>query len=126
VSDKSHQCRLWWAIDHATGVVLAYCFGTREHKYFDELRALLAPFKLNIVYCDDNFAYKLRLSGCVVKTSKRNMQCIECKRLSLRTWCSRLVRRGICFLKSDVMHKTVVGLIINFWFFKRKLPCHLT
>jgi insertion element IS1 protein InsB len=88
---KSHQCWLWWAIDHATGVVLAYCFGTREHKYLNELRSLLAPFKLNIVYCDDNFAYKARLSDCVVKPGKRNTQCIERKHLSLRIWCSCLV-----------------------------------
>ena len=126
VGDKSHQCWLWWAIDHTTGVVLAYCFGTREHKYLNELRSLLAPFKLNIVYCDDNFAYKARLSDCVVKPGKRNTQCIERKYLFLRTWCSRLVRWGLCFLKSDVMHKAVVGLIINFWFFKRKLPYNLT
>jgi len=49
-------------------IVLAHCFGTREHKYLDELRSLLAPFKLNIVYCDDTFVYKARLFDCVVKT----------------------------------------------------------
>ena len=126
VGDKSHQCWLWWAIDHATGIVLAYCFGMWERKYFDELWSLLALFKLNIVYCDDNFVYKARLSDCVVKTGKRNTQRIERKHLSLRTWCSCLVCKGIRFSKSDVMHKTVVGLVINFWFLKRKLPYHLT
>ncbi|MDR2700052.1 MAG: IS1 family transposase [Nitrososphaerota archaeon] len=54
------------------------------------------------------------------------MQCIERKYLSLRAWCSRLVRGGIGFSKSSFMHKIVVGLVINFWFFKRELPFHLT
>jgi len=50
VSDKAHQCWLWWAIDHNTGVSLAYCFGTREHMYLDELCSLLALFRISIVY----------------------------------------------------------------------------
>jgi len=126
VSDKSSQCWLWWAIDHNTGVPLAYCFGTREHKYLDELRSLLAAFRISIVYCDENVAYKTRIAESVVMPGKRNTQCIERKHLSLRTWCSRLVRRGIRFSKSSLMHKIVVGLVINFWFFKRELPFHLT
>ncbi|MDR0470759.1 MAG: IS1 family transposase [Nitrososphaerota archaeon] len=126
VGDKSHQCWLWWAIDHVSGVVLVYCFGTREHKYLDELCGLLAAFRLNVVYCDDNFVYKSRLTEGVVRVGKCNTQCIERKHLSLRTWCSRLVRKGIRFSKSVLMHKTIVGLIINFWFYGRDLPYHLT
>ena len=125
VGDKSHQCWLWWAIDHNTKIVLAYCFGTREHKCLDELLVLLAPFKVKTLYCDDNFAYKSHVVDSRVVSGKCNTQCIERKHLSLRTWCSRLVRKGIRFSKSRLMHVTVVGLIINFWFFKRKLPTHL-
>ncbi|WP_343383273.1 IS1 family transposase [Candidatus Bathycorpusculum sp.] len=79
-----------------------------------------------MVYCDNNSAYKMRITESVVDVGKRNTQRIERKHLSLRTWCSRLVRKGIRFSKSLVMHKIVVGLIINFWFFKRDLPFHLT
>jgi len=77
VGDKSKQCWLWWAIDHNTGVVLAYCFGTREHKYLEELLVLLAPFRVRVVYCDDNFAYKSHIVESLVVPSKRNTQ---------RTW----------------------------------------
>jgi IS1 family transposase len=28
--DKKHQIRLWWAIDHHGGEVVAFRFGTRE------------------------------------------------------------------------------------------------
>ncbi len=122
VHDKSQQYWLWWAIDHNSGVPLAYCFGTCEHKYLDELRVLLSPFKINIVYSDDNFAYKKHITESKVITGKRNTQRIECKHLSLRTWCSRLVRKGIRFSKSHLMHKTVIGLVINHRLFGRTLP----
>lgn len=97
VHDKSQQYWLWRAIDHQTGIPLAYCFGTREHKYLDELLALLTPFNIKIVYYDDNFAYKSYIKESKLVTGKRNTQRIERKHLSLRTWCSRLVRKGIRF-----------------------------
>jgi IS1 family transposase/transposase-like protein len=121
VHDKSQQYWLWWAIDHNTGKALAFCFGTREHKYLDELLALLAPFGIEKVYADDNPAYKSRIDEENLVTGKRNTQKIERKHLSLRTWCSRLVRKGIRFSKKHDMHKIVVALIINFWFFNRVL-----
>jgi insertion element IS1 protein InsB len=55
--DKSHQIWLWWAVDHATNTPLAYTFGTREHKYLDELIELLKPFNIGTVYSDNNYAY---------------------------------------------------------------------
>jgi IS1 family transposase len=125
VHDKSQQYWLWWAIDHNTGEPLAYCFGTREHKYLDELQNLLSPFNIKIVYSDDNYAYKNRIKSSVVITGKRNTQKIERKHLSLRTWCARFVRKGIRFSKLDLMHRIVVGLVINVWFFGRSLPSHL-
>ncbi|MDR2204389.1 MAG: IS1 family transposase [Nitrososphaerota archaeon] len=106
--------------------MLAYCFGTCEHKYFDELRCLLAPFRISIVYCYDNVVYKTHITESIVTSGKRNTQCILRKYLSLRIWCSRLVRCGIRFSESLFMRKIVVGLVINFWFFKRELPFHLT
>ncbi|MDR2700636.1 MAG: IS1 family transposase, partial [Nitrososphaerota archaeon] len=72
-----------------------------------------------------NFAYQSHVKGGVVLSGERNTQRIERKHLSLRIWCSRLVRKGIRFSKLEVMHHTVIGLFINFWFFKRKLPFNL-
>ena len=125
VYDKSRQYWLWWAIDHNTGVPLACCFGTREHKYLDELRKLLEPFNIGVVYADENYAYKSRVKESEVVSGKRNTQTIERKHLSLRTWCSRLVRKGIRFSKSHLLHRIVVGLVINYWFWGRSLPYHL-
>ncbi len=123
--DKSQQEWLWWAIDHNTGEPLAYCFGTREYKYLNELKDLLKPFKINIVYSDNNFAYKKHIRKSKVITGKKNTQRIERNHLSLRTFCSRLVRKSIRFSKSKIMHEIVVGLVINYWFFDRILPFHL-
>ncbi len=121
VHDKAQQYWLWWAIDHNTGVPLAYCFGSREHRNLDKLRDLLAPFKINTVYADGNYAYKAHITESNVVTGKRNTQKIERKHLSLRTWCSRLVRKGIRFSKSHLLHSIAVGLVINFWFFGRAI-----
>ena len=119
VGDKSHQYWLWWAIDHVTGEPLAFHFGTREYENLDELLALLKPFDIKVVYSDNNFAYQSRVTNSKVVTGKENTQKTERKHLSLRTWCSRLVRKGIRFSKDHRMHKIVVALVINFWFFQR-------
>ena len=115
--DKKHQMWLWWAIDHDIGEVIAFWFGTREHKNLDELKRLLEPLNIGNVYTDGNYnyAYFERFSNVII--SKKNTQKIERKHLSLRTWCSRLVRKGIRFSKTAQMHKIAVGLVINVWFF---------
>ena len=41
--------------------------------------------------------------------------------LSLRTWCSRWVRKGIRFSKKHDMHRIAISLVINYWFFQRSL-----
>ena len=117
--DKGHQIWLWWAIDHDTGEVIAYWFGTREHKQLDKLKELLEPLEIGNVYTDGNYAYFERFRKDVLVITKKNTQKIERKHLSLRTWCARLVRKGIRFSKSELMHRIVVGLTINVWFFGR-------
>jgi len=117
--DKHHQIWLWWAIDHDTGVVVAFWFGSREHKNLDKLKELLKPLEIGKVYTDGNYAYFERFKKDVLVVTKKNTQKIERKHLSLRTWCARLVRKGIRFSKLEQMHKIVVGLVINVWFFDR-------
>jgi insertion element IS1 protein InsB len=117
--DKKHQIWLWWAIDHHSGEGIAFWFGTREHENPDKLLELLEPLKIGKVYTDGNYAYYERFSSEVLTVTKKNTQKIERKHLSLRTWCARLVRKGIRFSKTERMHKTVVALTINVWFFGR-------
>ena len=117
--DKSHQVWLWWAVDHATNTPLAFTFGTREHKYLDELLALLRPFPSGAVYADGNFAYQNKLSADILFTGKKNTQQIERDHLTLRTRIKRLCRKTICFSKSEELHKAVIGTFINIFFFHR-------
>ena len=119
--NKKHQIWLWWAIDHATNTPLAYTFGTREHKYLDELLGLLSPFNIGTVYSDDNYAYRDRISAETLITGKRNTQQIERHHLTLRTRIKRLCRKTICFSKNKDIHISVIGTFINTFFFGRTL-----
>ena len=117
--DKSHQIWLWWAVDHETNVPLAYTFGTREHKYLDELLALLEPYSIGTVYADNNYAYQDRISSDKLVSGKKNTQKIERDHLTLRTRIKRLCRKTICFSKSKQIHIAVIGTFINIFFFGR-------
>jgi insertion element IS1 protein InsB len=117
--DKKHQIWLWWAIDHNSGDVLALTFGSKEDSNLIKLIELLKPFDIKLIHCDGNRAYPKYFGEDMVDVGKDETQKIERKHLSLRTWCSRLVRKGIRFSKLENMHIIVVTLIINFWFFAR-------
>jgi len=82
VHDKGHQCWLWHAIDHQTGEVLAYTFGTREHHVLKELLLLLKPFSIEKVYADGNYAYE-KLFGVdrlgLVSVMRRKLSASICR-----------------------------------------------
>jgi len=46
------------AMDHQTGEVFAYTFGTREHHVLEELLLLLKLFSVERVYVDGNYVYE--------------------------------------------------------------------
>jgi insertion element IS1 protein InsB len=140
IGNKDNTCWLWHAIDHETGDILAYTFGSAEDVVFDELLELLSPFKIQKFYTDGKHAYAKKLKHKKVKygrkkksrkhmrkrkiaheIGKKNTQKIERVHLSLRTWVKRLARKTICFSKSFIMHQIVVGLCINLKFFGRHL-----
>jgi insertion element IS1 protein InsB len=52
VGKKAEPRWLWHAIDHQTGIVLAYVFGRRQDAVFLQLQALLAPFGIRRFYTD--------------------------------------------------------------------------
>lgn len=113
VKDKEQQRWLWHAIDHRTGKVLAYVFGSRKDVVFLELQKLLAPFGIKRFLSDDWGAYSRHIDSTRHIIGKRNTQKIERKHLTLRTRIKRLVRKTICFSKSIQMHDIVIGLFIN-------------
>lgn len=113
VGKKDNQRWLWHAVDHRSGVVLAYVLESHEDKAFLELKTLLQPFGITRFYTDDWGAYRRHLSPDQHEIGKRNTQKIERKHLTLRTRIKRLARKTICFSKSIFMHDLVIGLFIN-------------
>ncbi len=113
VRSKANPRWLWHAIDHHTGTVLAYVFGRRQDTVFLELKALLAPFGITR-YCTDGWgAYERHVEAAQHTVGKAHTQKIESKHINLRTRIKRLVRRTICFSKTERMHDLVIGLFIN-------------
>jgi insertion element IS1 protein InsB len=113
VKSKAHQRWLWHAIDHLSGVVLAYAFGSRADTVFGKLQKLLKPFGLVHFYPDADGVYERHLPPSAHTVGKSNTPQIERKPLTLRTRIKRLARKTICFSKSVFMHDTVIGLFVN-------------
>jgi insertion element IS1 protein InsB len=110
---KANPRWLWHAIDHHTGKVLAYVFGRRQDDVFLKLQQLLAPFGITKFYTDGWGAYERHLDAEQHQVGKENTQKIESKHINLRTRIKRLVRRTLCFSKTEHMHDLVIGLFIN-------------
>jgi IS1 family transposase len=113
VQSKAQQRWLWHAIDHLTGVVLAYAFGNRADEVFLQLQKLLKPFGLVHFYTDAAGVYGRHLPATAHTVGKIHTQQIERKHLTLRIRIKRLARKTICFSKSVFMHDTVIGLFVN-------------
>lgn len=113
VKKKENQRWLWHAIDHASGKVLAYVFGSRKDVIFSQLKALLIPFGIKHFYTDDWGSYQRKLPRSQHTISKTNTQQIERKHLTFRVRIKRLARKTICFSKLEKMHDIVIGLFIN-------------
>ena len=119
VAKKSQPRWLWHAIDHHTGKVLAYVFGRRQDEVFLRLQQLLEPFGITKFYTDGWGAYERHLDPEQHQVGKEHTQKIESKYVNLRTRIKRLVRRTLCFSKTERMHDLVIGLFINRYEFGR-------
>ena len=101
--------------------VLAYVFGRRQDTVFLQLQALLEPCGITRYYPDGWGAYERHIDADKHRVGKDNTQKIESKHINLRTRIKRLVRRTICFSKTEHMHDLVIGLFINRYEFGRAL-----
>lgn len=113
VGSKENQRWLWHAIDHKTGVILAYVFGSRKDEVFLKLKEKLEPFGISRFLTDNLGTYERHIDPQGHETGKENLQKIERKHLTLRTRIKRLARKTICFSKSIFMHDLVIGLFIT-------------
>ena len=92
---------------------MAYVFGKRKDEVFLTLKTLLEPYNIVRYYTDDWGAYQRHLNPDNHEVGKRNTQKIERKNLNFRTSIKRLNRKTICFSKLELLHDTVIGLLIN-------------
>jgi insertion element IS1 protein InsB len=113
VGSKAHQRWLWQAIDHVSGVVLAYAFGSRAAAVFVRFQNLLRPFGLVPLYTAGAGVYERHLPASAQTMGKANTQQIERKHLTLRTRIKRLAREPLCFSKSIFLPDTGIGLFVN-------------
>jgi IS1 family transposase len=74
---------------------------------------LLEPFGITRFYTDGWGAYERHINAEQHHVGKENTQKIESKHINLRTRMKRLMRRTICFSKTEQMHDLVIGLFIN-------------
>jgi len=113
VQNKNNQRWLWHAISHETGEVLAYIIDKHHDEALLKLKQLLKPFGIEQYFTDGWGGYDRHISSRNLSIGKENTQKIERKHLTLRTRLKRLVRKTICFSKSETMHDIVLGLFIN-------------
>ena len=118
---KANQRWLWHAINHHTGNVLAYVFGRRKDDVFLRLKALLEPLGITRYYTDGWGTYERHVDAEQHTVGKEHMQRIESKHITLQTRIKRLVRRTICFSKTEYMHDLVIGLFVNRYAFGRAI-----
>ena len=118
---KAQPRWLWHAIDHHTGQGLASVFGRRKNDVFLKLQELVAPFGITKFYTDGWGAYARHLAAEQHQVGKENTQKIKSKPMNLRTRSQRLVRRTLCFSKTEPMHALVIGLCINRYALGRSL-----
>jgi insertion element IS1 protein InsB len=85
VGGKSQQWWLWHAIDHRTGVVLAYVLRTHQDDVFLQLKALLAPLGVRHFDTDSADVYGRHLEPEQHAAGKIQTQKIERKHLTFRS-----------------------------------------
>ena len=113
VGNKKNQRWLWYAWEPRFRRVIAHTFGRRNQTTLAQLLALLAPYKFRF-YCTDNFgAYTKHLPESRHVATKEFTQGIERQNLTFRTRLKRLVRKTICFSKSEELHDKVIGEFIS-------------
>lgn len=121
VAKKSQPRWLWHAIDHSTGQVLAYGFGRRQDDIFLKLQQLLAPFGITKFSPDGWGAYERHLDPEQHQVGKEHTQNIESKPINVRTRIKRLMRRTICFSKTERLHDLVIGRFVKRYEFGRPI-----
>lgn len=97
---EKHRVWLWWAIDRATGQVLAWTLGGRDTRAAPALGAQI-PQGQHIRYCTDHWqCYGAIFPQAQHTQSKAQTHIIESMNNRLRCYLARLRRKTHCYSKS--------------------------
>ena len=121
VERKSNQRWTWYAIDKASGIILAWHNGGRTDADFRQLLGYLENIPIDLYFSDDWGAYARYLPKDRHCIGKDQTWKIERKNLNFRTHLKRLNRRTICYSKSEELHDNVIGMYIERYIFKTGL-----
>ena len=110
---QANPRRLWHAIDPHSGHGVAYVFERRQDTVLLQLPVLLEPCGMTRYDTDGWGAYERHIDPEKQRVGKDNTQKMASTHLHLRTRITRLVRRTICFSKTDHLHDLVLGLCIH-------------
>jgi insertion element IS1 protein InsB len=105
VRDRGMRCRQFTPSSHATTL--------ESNKSVLQLQTLLEPFGITRYYTDGWGAYERHLDANKHRVGKDDTQKIESKHINLRTRIKRVVRRTLCFSKTEQMHDLAIGLFMN-------------
>ncbi|CND75957.1 Insertion element iso-IS1n protein insB [Yersinia intermedia] len=96
---------------------MAHTFGPRTDETCRELLALLTPFSIGMITCDNWDSYAREVPKDNHLTGKIFTQRIERNNLTLRTRIKCLTRKTICFSRSIELHEKVIGAFIEKYMF---------
>jgi insertion element IS1 protein InsB len=121
VGKKSNQRWTWYAIDKASGIILAWHNGGRTDADFRQLLQYLKNIPIDLYYSDDWGAYSRNLPENCHNVGKERTWKIERKNLNFRIHLKRLGRRTICYSKNEEVHDSVIGMYIERYYFRNGL-----
>ncbi len=113
VGNKSNQRWTWYALDRATGVILAHQNGRRLDDICQQLLNKLEVFPIGMFYTDNWQSYAKYIPSDRHCIGKKDTWKIERTNLNFRTHLKRLHRKTICFSKNETIHDNVIGLYIE-------------
>lgn len=113
VEKKSNQRWTWYALDRASGRILAYQIGKRTDDMFTQLFDKLSIFPIRCYYTDNWQSYSKVIPASQHRIGKDNTWKIERTNLNFRTHLKRLHRKTTCFSKNETVHDNVIGMYIN-------------
>jgi IS1 family transposase len=104
-----HGTRLLWLNGFtALKLIVAHCRRSAQGRVH-----FITTFGITRYFTDGWGAYERYLEAEQHTVGKAHTQKIESKHINMRTRIKRLVRRTICFSKTERMHDLVIGLFIN-------------